>query len=142
MRVLFQVFLVAAGSAVGGLARWGVSLGVPRLMERLRLPVALAGGFPLATLLINVTGSLFLGWFATLLTGRLSPENGWLRPDDLRLLLAVGFTGAYTTFSTFEYESEKMLREGDGFLGMTYLFGSVFLGLAAVRCGVHLALWR
>jgi fluoride exporter len=57
-------------------------------------------------------------------------------------MLAVGFTGAYTTFSTFEYESDKMLREGDGFLAMTYLFGSVFLGLVAVRMGMLLARWR
>ena len=98
--------------------------------------------FPWATFLINVSGSLFLGWFATLLTDRVLPENGWLRPDDLRLMLAIGFTGAYTTFSTFEYESEKMLREGDGFFGMTYLFASVFLGLVAVRCGMMLARWK
>ena len=57
-------------------------------------------------------------------------------------MLAIGFTGAYTTFSTFEYESEKMLREGDGFLGTTYLFASVFLGLVAVRCGMMLARWK
>ena len=138
MRVFVQIVLVAVGSALGGLTRWGVSLGVPRLLEWWKVPARVAG-YPWATFLINVTGSLFLGWFATLLTDKLLPDDGWLRPDDLRLLLAVGFTGAYTTFSTFEYESESMLREGDGFLGMTYLFASVFFGLAAVRLGVFLA---
>ncbi len=59
--------------------------------------------------------------------------------DDLRLLVAVGFTGAYTTFSTFEHESSTLLRNGDGLLGMTYMFGSVFLGLVAVRLGMMLA---
>ena len=141
MRVFMQIVLVAAGSALGGLTRWGVSVGVPRLLELFRLP-AWATAYPWATFLINITGSLFLGWFSTLLTDRLLPENGWLRPDDLRLMLAVGFTGAYTTFSTFEYESDKMLREGDGFAGMTYIFASVFLGLLAVRLGMLLARWK
>ena len=138
MRVVVQIVLVALGSALGGLARWGVGLGVPRLLES----VGLTTTFPWATFLINVSGSLFLGWLSTLLADRVLPDNGWLRPDDLRLMLAVGFTGAYTTFSTFEYESEKMLREGDGLLGTTYLFASVFLGLVAVRCGMMLARWK
>jgi len=56
--------------------------------------------------------------------------------------VSIGFTGAYTTFSTFEYESDKMLREGDSFLGLTYIFVSLFLGLAAVRLGFYLARWR
>ena len=138
VRVFAQIVLVAVGSALGGLTRWGVSLGVPRLLELWKVPVRVAA-YPWATFLINVTGSLFLGWFSTLLTDRLVPQNGWLRPDDLKLLLAVGFTGAYTTFSTFEYESGTMLSEGDGFLAMTYLFASVFFGLLAVRLGVFLA---
>jgi len=133
VRVLVQVLLVALGSAVGGLARWGLGLLAGRL---------LGTGFPWGTFLINVTGCLFLGWFATLLGDRLLQGVGWIDADGLRLMLAVGFTGAYTTFSTFEYESDKMLREGDGFLGLTYIFASVFLGLAAVRIGVFLARWR
>lgn len=111
---------------------------MPRLLEWWKVP-ARAAAYPWATFLINISGSLFLGWFATLLTDKLVPNNGWVRPDDLRLLLAVGFTGAYTTFSTFEYESGTMLSEGDGFLAMTYLFASVFLGLLAMRLGVYLA---
>jgi len=54
-------------------------------------------------------------------------------------MIAVGFTGSYTTFSTFEYEAHGLLRDGDGLLGMTYLMGSVFLGLLAVRLGMVLA---
>jgi CrcB protein len=76
----------------------------------------------------------------TVLSERLPPGGaGWLRPDDLRLMVAAGFTGAFTTFSTFEYESHGLLRDGDGLAGMTYLFGSVFLGLLAVRLGILLA---
>jgi CrcB protein len=93
-------------------------------------------------LFINLSGSLFLGWFLTVLAER-SPAGGggWLRPDDLRLAVAVGFTGAYTTFSTFEYEAHGLLQDGDGLAAMTYLFGSIFLGLLAVRAGILLARW-
>ena len=53
-------------------------------------------------------------------------------------MIAVGFTGAYTTFSTFEYEAQGLLDD-DGLKGVTYLFASVFLGLLAVRFGIYLA---
>ena len=107
-----------------------------------RCGARLGTSFPWGTFFINISGSLFLGWFATLLTDRL-PETEWvwLRPDDLRLMVAVGFTGAYTTFSTFEYESQGLLKD-DGHLGLTYLFASVFLGLVAVRLGIFLARWK
>ncbi len=133
MRILVQIGLVAFGSALGGLARWGVGLAAARW---------LGTAFPWGTFAINVSGSLFLGWFATLLSERLSPGDGaWLRAEDLRLLVAVGFTGAYTTFSTFEVEAHGLLRDGDGLAGTAYLFASVFLGLLAVRLGVLLAHW-
>ncbi len=134
MRLLFQVGLVAFGSALGGLLRWGVTTGSARLFGT---------AFPWGTFFINFSGSLFLGWFSTILSERLVlGETSWLRPDDLRLMIAVGFTGAYTTFSTFEYESHGLLRDGDGLAGMTYLFASVFLGLLAIRFGILLARWR
>jgi CrcB protein len=89
---------------------------------------------------VNLSGTLFLGWFSAVMSERLlaSPVS-WLRPDDLRLMVAVGFTGAYTTFSTLEYESNNLLRDGDGLAGLTYLLGSLFLGLVAVRLGMWLA---
>lgn len=131
MHVLGQVGLVALGSALGGLARWGMAVALGRLF---------GPAFPWGTFFINISGSLFLGWFSTLLTDRLLGNgNSWLRADDLRLLVAVGFTGAYTTFSTFEFEAHSLLRDGDHLKGFTYLAGSVFLGLIAVRLGMMLA---
>lgn len=130
MRVLIQIGLVALGSALGGLTRWGVTAGMGRL---------LGTGFPWGTLSVNVVGSLFIGWLMTMLSERFPSGSVWyLRPDDLRLLLAVGFTGSLTTFSTFEYESHALLRDGDGLTAMTYLFGSLFFGLLAVRVGILL----
>jgi CrcB protein len=132
VRVLIQIGLVAFGSALGGLTRWGVTLAAARW---------LGTAFPWGTLAINVSGSLFLGWFMTYLGGRLLQGVGWLDADALRLMIAVGFTGAYTTFSTFEYETHGLLRDGRGLDASLYLAGSVFLGLAAVRLGVVLARW-
>jgi CrcB protein len=91
--------------------------------------------FPFGTFLINITSSFFLGWFLTVLSERLG-DGTWLRPDDLRLMVAVGFTGSFTTFSTFEYKSHGLLRDGDGLAAMTSIFLSVLLGLLAVRLGI------
>jgi CrcB protein len=122
---------VAVGSAIGGLARWGVGVWFGRW---------LGTAFPWGTLFINISGSLFLGWFTTVLAERLVlSESSWLRADDLRLLVAYGFTGAYTTFSTFEYETYKLASDGDALAAAAYVALSVFVGLAAVRLGVILA---
>jgi CrcB protein len=132
LRVLIHIGLVAFGSAVGGLARWGVGLAAARW---------LGTAFPWGTLAINVSGSLFLGWFTTRLGDRLLQGVGWLDADGLRMMVAVGFTGAYTTFSTFEYETHGLFRDNREFAAIAYLAASVFLGLAAVRLGVNLARW-
>ncbi len=132
MHLLFDIGLVAFGAAIGGLARWGVGVAVARQFGSV---------FPWGTLCINVSGCLFLGWFTTLMRVRLPQGVGWFSADDLKLLFAVGFTGAYTTFSTFEYEASKLLRDQSIMAGMTYLFTSVFLGLAAVYFGIFLAGW-
>ncbi len=121
---LYQALLVAGGSAAGGLARWLLGLAA----------VALFGtGFPWGTLLINLTGCLFLGWLWAVLGGRVPPSG-----DDQRLLFAVGFCGAYTTFSTFSLEADALLKRGSGLLGWVYIAASVILGLLAVRLGIWL----
>lgn len=126
MRWLVQLGLVALGSACGGIARWGFAVVVGRLCGTV---------FPVATFLINIAGSFFLGWFLTVLAERIG-DGVWLRPDDLRLMVAVGFTGSFTTFSTFAYESHGLLRDGDGLAAMTYVFLSVLLSVIGVRLGI------
>jgi CrcB protein len=126
---LSQIGLVAGGSALGGLTRWVVTDAFAHWFGK---------DFPWGTLFINISGSLFLGWFFTTVSERLS-ESSWVRPDDLKLLVAVGFTGAYTTFSTFELDTHILLRDKHGLIATAYLAGSVFLGLLAVRIGVILA---
>jgi fluoride exporter len=130
MHVAAQITLVALGSALGGLTRWGVGLGFQRW---------LGTAFPWGTLFINITGSFFLGWLATVITERyVRGAETWLEADHLRLLLGVGFTGAYTTFSTFEYEAHHLLQGGENLKSLAYLIGSVALGLLAVRLGIML----
>lgn len=131
MRLLFQIGLVALGSACGGLLRWGVGASAARW---------LGTGLPYGTFIINISGSLFLGWFSTVLADRmLLSEHPWFRPDDLRLMIAVGFTGAFTTFSTFEWEAHGLLRDGESVAATTYMLASVVLGLLAIRVGIALA---
>jgi fluoride exporter len=105
----------------------------------LRYAVATACGrlfvtkFPVGTFLINMSASLFLGWFLTFIEHRVSVS------DTVRLAVAVGFVGTYSTFSTFAYESNALLGEGLGMKALIYLVGSVVGGLVAVRLGVALA---
>ncbi|MBI5834003.1 MAG: fluoride efflux transporter CrcB [Armatimonadetes bacterium] len=88
--------------------------------------------FPWGTVLINVTGSFILGLFATLTTERFSA------PPQLRLLVAIGFVGAYTTFSTFEYETLKLVESGSMMRAVANVVGSVLAGFAAVLIGARL----
>lgn len=91
------------------------------------------GWFPLGTLAINVTGSFLIGLLMTLLTERWHLDPYW------RLALVVGFLGGYTTFSSFEYESYRAVRDGGQWLGLLNITGSVGLGYLAVWAGALIA---
>jgi len=86
--------------------------------------------FPLGTFVVNVTGSFILGLFATLAL-HLTWSEQW------RLFIAIGFVGAYTTFSTFEYETLQLIAEGRQYRAAALnILGSVIVGLFAVYLGV------
>jgi CrcB protein len=91
------------------------------------------GPFPAGTVTINVTGSLLLG----LLTG-LAAHHG-LTPRTLTVL-GTGLLGAYTTFSTFSYETVRLLEEGAVVAAVVNVVGSLALGLTAAAAGLGLAL--
>lgn len=90
--------------------------------------------FPVGTMVINLSGSMFLGWFWAVTESRLI-----LVSDPMKLAIGVGFVGAYTTFSTFCLESMKLLQEGAYNKFALNVLGSVILGLIAVRLGMRLA---
>lgn len=104
---------VAIGGALGTLARVGVDLALP----------ATPGGWPVATLLVNVSGALLLGMVLTR-----------LRDHRLRALLGPGVLGAWTTFSTFAVELDTLLRTRPA-TALGYAVTSVLAGLVAVRLG-------
>jgi len=85
--------------------------------------------FPVGTLIINITGSLALGWILSVAGDKL------IASEAMRLAVAVGFLGAYTTFSTFAFESDALIQDGQWLKSACYVAASVVLSLCAVRAG-------
>ena len=123
MKVLVQYAAVAAGGSLGAMARFGLG----RFCGRVFGP-----GFPTGTFIINITGSLILGWFMALARHRGNIS------DTMILAVAVGFVGAYTTFSTYMLESNALIEDGAVLKASANLIGSVVVGLIAVRLGIWL----
>ncbi len=116
--------LIGLGSAVGGVSRFVLGT----------LVQARTGmGFPYGTLLINVSGSLLLGFLMRYSLGSTS-----LSPD-LRAMLTVGFCGGYTTFSTFSYETMSLMEYGDYRRAAGYVTASVVLSVLGTFAGVAVA---
>jgi len=120
---LEKILLISAGAILGANARYWLGIWAAQKW---------GSALPYGTFLINITGSLLLGLFITLVSERLALDPRW------RLLVAVGFLGAYTTFSTYSYESFALLEKGQWLPGLFNLFGSAILGLIAVVLGVLL----
>ena len=89
--------------------------------------------FPLGTLAVNLLGSFTLGFLMSLATGTL-----YVSPA-VRFFLAVGFLGSFTTFSTFAYETNELLKSGEWLLTAFNALGSFILGIIGVRLGELLA---
>jgi fluoride exporter len=119
-----RLLLIAVFGAIGTLARYGLQ-GV--------VQIKMASTFPYGTLLINLTGCFLLG-----LIGQLT-LNRMLVPPDWRVAIAVGFFGGYTTFSSFGWETAKMLEAGEWLRASTYVATSVVLGLFLSAAGIRLA---
>ena len=115
---------IAVGAIVGASARYFLSGLIARNFS---------ATFPYSTLLINVTGSLALGFFLVYSTDRVLLDPRW------RLLVAVGFSGSYTTFSSYAFESFALLEQGQWLLVGLNALASNVLCLAAVLAGAVLA---
>ncbi|HEX2915821.1 MAG TPA: fluoride efflux transporter CrcB [Chloroflexia bacterium] len=121
---MWEVVLVAAGGFLGANARFICSNWFAR-----RFGTA----FPYGTFFINLSGSFLLGLFLTLATRSILPDPAY------RALIAVGFCGGYTTFSTYTYETLTLLREGRiARAWMSNLLGSYLVGVIAALAGVAL----
>jgi|SRR5271163_4360516 len=120
------VLFVALGGAIGSVARYLVSGW---------FAARFGPAFPYGTFVINVTGSFIIGMFFAFAQDRISLSPYW------RPFFAVGVVGGYTTFSTFEYESVRLLQSGEMLLAAVYLIGSVVLGAIGTILGLAVGTW-
>ena len=118
------ILLVGLGGGLGALSRYGLGL----LMVRY-----FGTAFPWATLFINLTGCLLIGMA---LGGGPGPAGFLSR--EMRLFGVIGLLGAFTTFSTFGYETIALLQGGKPALALVYVLASVVLGLGGVALGILL----
>lgn len=117
---------IAAGAALGGMLRYFLSGVAARLAGET---------FPWGTLVVNVTGCLFIGFFAALA----GPEGPLIVPPHVRLFVMTGFCGGYTTFSTFSYETLRLVQDGEWSYAGWNIGSTLALCLAGVWAGYRAA---
>ncbi|QND54229.1 fluoride efflux transporter CrcB [Phyllobacterium sp. 628] len=118
------ILLVASGGAIGSVARYLVGL----LMTRI-----VGAAFPWGTLTVNVVGGLLMGLFIELLGRRFDGS------EQLRLFVAVGIMGGFTTFSSFSLDVALLWDRGEGLNALIYVLASVILSIGALFFGLWLA---
>ena len=116
-----KFLLVFIGGGLGAMARYFVTTNL----------VGKLGNFPIGTMTVNILGSFLMGVVVGIIAGRASLEN-------VRLLLAAGFLGGFTTFSSFSAETLTLIQGGQIFSAMTNILVSVVAGLAACFAGLTL----
>jgi CrcB protein len=121
---MLKYVLIAIGGAIGSALRYWVGSTVSGRM---------GARFPFGTLVINMSACLIIGFTLTFMGKRAFLNPAW------RFLIPIGFIGAYSTFSTYEWETLSTLRSGAFFLAALYALGSLIFGLAATWSGAALA---
>lgn len=118
-----NLILIGVGSCIGG---------VLRFLSQQFVQQYYPSSFPFGTLSVNSIGCFVIGIIYAL------SERGNLLSPELRLLFAVGFCGGFTTFSSFAYESIKLLQDGEFFYVGLYTLLSIVIGFSAVLLGIFL----
>ncbi|WP_028299350.1 fluoride efflux transporter CrcB [Oceanospirillum beijerinckii] len=118
-----QMLAVAIGGAIGAMGRYWIVGLVSQWFGR---------GFPYGTLAVNIAGSILIGLLYTVVVQQLKLEPHW------QAILMAGFTGAFTTFSTFALESLNLFQSGRVTAALLYIMLSVMCCLAAVAAGMWL----
>jgi CrcB protein len=121
---LQKYLMIAVGGALGSMARYWVGSTISGRM---------GAWFPYGTMVINMTACVIIGFTLTYFGKRADLNPAW------RFLVPIGFIGAYSTFSTYEWETLSTMRSGAFLLAAIYAAGSLVLGLAATWCGTALA---
>lgn len=119
-----KYFFIAVGGSLGAIARYWVGSEVAN---------RLGTKFPYGTFVINISACIIIGFSLTYLGKRAELNPAW------RFLIPTGFVGAYSTFSTYEWETLSSLRDGAFSLAALYAIGSLILGLVAAWGGAILA---
>ena len=122
--MLRQILLVAIGGAIGSVARHLVGVASLRLF---------GPAFPFGTLIVNLVGAFVMGVFVEILARRFGASA------DLRLLIATGVLGGFTTFSSFALDAAVLWERGEVFSSFVYVAATLVLGLAALFLGLALA---
>jgi CrcB protein len=126
MRVVFYSYLfVAAGGAIGAMARFGLNVFLQRDVD-----------FPWGTLAANLIGCLVMGVIAQLIASTAWFNDAGIIPDQYRLLFAVGFCGSFTTLSSMMLELNTMLHKNEFFYSFSYLVGTLIGGFACFYVGI------
>ena len=120
---LQMILAVAAGGALGSVARFIVGVGSTRMFGLT---------FPWGTLIINIVGSFLIGAFVELFALK------WDLPQEARVFLTVGICGGFTTFSAFSLDAYVLIERGEWWLATGYVVGSVALSIGALVAALHL----
>lgn len=118
-----NVLLVFLGGGLGSVMRFLIS----KILNSPRFPI------PYGTFSVNILGSLILG----MVLGWAIKNNAL--HSDLHILLAIGFCGGFTTFSTFAFENHALIKSGDYLHFSIYTLGSIILSLTAIGVGIFLS---
>ncbi len=121
---MVNFLVVFVGGGLGAAFRFGLGTWIGQRWGR---------SFPLGTFVINVSGSFLIGLLMTMMAERFMENPVW------RLLLVVGVLGGYTTFSSFEYETGKLVTDGEYLYAVLNAVLSVMLGFVALKTGEVLA---
>ena len=124
MEHLTKILAVGIGGAFGAMARYLINISpLSNIFQK----------FPFPTFTVNIVGSFLIGFLVVLFADKYTAH------ENLRIVILVGFLGAFTTFSTFELEIFELVRERYFVIAFTYLFLSVLVGFIGVLGGAWLA---
>ena len=122
--MISKYFIIGLGGFLGAVARYIVALWIGQRWGRT---------FPLGTFIVNISGCFLISLLMSLFT-----EKFMVSPQ-LRLFLVIGFLGAYTTFSTFEYETGNLVKDGEWAIALANVILSVIVGFIALKLGESIA---
>ncbi|MFP3999985.1 MAG: fluoride efflux transporter FluC [Desulfobacterales bacterium] len=124
--MITRILLLSLAGAAGTLCRYGLAGLIHRFAGT---------GFPWGTLMVNITGCFLAGAFWALF------ENKWPAAGQARLVVLIGFMGAFTTFSSYMLESQQMMRAAEWIPAAANFLVQNSVGLIALICGISLVKW-